>query len=223
MSEGTIALGVFEQLREGCEAIDAKKGFELLRQVIEEIIQESDISLLSLNVRPLPAVPRCRGYMMEDGRPRHYLLAHFRLPSGSERYLLEIDTSDNRKRLSTRVVELDTIIDAKKAIIGMLVAMVKGSLRWPRTMTKCSPHLHSVHHPKVIDTGVDLVKVRSWKQRLRHVLSKWLVSLAGWKITNLLRGTVLIQGEGQLTRLMIFINSHAIIVLCRLQKSMMMS
>ena len=171
VSDGTIAPGEFEQLGEGNEAAGARKGFELLRQVIEEIIQESDIKLLSLNIRPLPLVPRCSGYMMEDGRPRHYLLARFRLPNGSERYLLEIDTSDNRKRLSTRVVELNTAIDPQKAISGMLVATVKGSLSWPRTMAKCSICVYSVHHPKEMDTGVDLVKVRSWKWRLHRALS----------------------------------------------------
>jgi hypothetical protein len=172
VSGGTIAPGEFEQLGEGREAAEAKKGFELLREVIEEIIQEYDIKLLSLNIRPLPAVPRCRGYIMEGGQPRYYLLAHFRLPSGSERYLLEIDTSDNQKRLSTRVLEFDTGLDAQKAIAGILRSTVKGSLRWPRTMAKCCTRLHSVHHPKEMDVGVDLPKIRSWKQRIYRKLSK---------------------------------------------------
>lgn len=172
VSDGTIAPGEFEQLGEGCEVAEAKKGFELLRQVIEEIIQESDIELLSLNTKPLPMVPRCRGYMMEDGRPRYYLLARFRLPNGSERYLLEIDTSDNRKRLSTRVLEFDAGVDAQKAIAGIQRSTVKSSLRWPRTMAKCCARLHSVHHPKEMEVGVDLPKIRSWKQRLYHALSR---------------------------------------------------
>jgi hypothetical protein len=110
--------------------------------------------------------------MMEDGRPRYYLLARFRLPNGSERYLLEIDTSDNRKRLSTRVLEFDAGIDAQKAIAGIQRSTVKSSLRWPRTMAKCCARLHSVHHPKEMEVGVDQPKIRSWKQRLYHALSR---------------------------------------------------
>ena len=172
VSDGAIAPGEFEQLGKGREVAEAKKGFELLRQVIEEIIQESDIELLSLNTRPLPPVPRCSGHMMEGGWPRYYLMARFRLSNGSECYLLEIDTSDNRKRLSTRVVAFYEAIDAHKAIAGILRSTVKGSLRWPRTMAKCCTRLHSVHHPKEMEVGVDLPKIRSWKQRLYHALSR---------------------------------------------------
>ena len=162
---------------EAARAVDVgpsplRRWVELLREVIEEIIQEFDIELLSPNTKPLPMVPRCRGYMMEDGRPRYYLLARFRLPNGSERYLLEIDTSDNRKRLSTRVLEFDVGIDAQKAIAGIQRSTVKSSLRWPRTMAKCCARLHSVHHPKEMEVGVDQPKIRSWKQRLYHALSR---------------------------------------------------
>ncbi|WP_367620086.1 Tn7-like element transposition protein TnsE [Microbulbifer thermotolerans] len=66
----------------------------------------------------------------------YYLLARFGLPNDRERYLLEVDTSENCKCLSTRVVEFDTGIDDKKAIAVTLRSTIKASLPWIRTIAK---------------------------------------------------------------------------------------
>ena len=78
--------------------------FSLLREILEQITQESGIALVALEVKPLPPVPRCSYHMIDHEKSRCYLLARFKLRNGEQRYLLEIDTSDNRKTMSTRIM-----------------------------------------------------------------------------------------------------------------------
>ncbi|MCQ4298755.1 Tn7-like element transposition protein TnsE [Pseudomonas songnenensis] len=171
VSSGSIAPGEFQLL--GDREIQQRfpERFSQLSELINQIIQESDIELLSLEVAPLPQVPRCRYHMIDDETPRCYLLARFRLENHSERYLLEIETSGNRKRMSTRIMGIKVSIeDARQCIDRILRGIVKGSLRWPSTMAKYCEPLQSVHHPKDDPSGVNQNRSADWKQRIRAAL-----------------------------------------------------
>jgi hypothetical protein len=170
VSGGSIAPGEFQQLAEGEEHERFADRFSLLREILEKITQESGIALVSLEVRPLPPVPRCSYHMIDHEKSRCYLLARFKLQNGNQRYLLEIDTTDNRKTMSTRVMGFKAGVDAGKCIDRILKETVKGSLRWPRTMAKFCEPLHSVHHPKESSSGANHVRILDWKQRIRAAL-----------------------------------------------------
>ncbi len=174
VSGGSIAPGEFQQLGEGDREEHERfaNRFSLLREVIEQIAQEPRITLVSLEVRPLPPVPRCSYHMLDHEKPRCYLLAKFKLPNGNQRYLLEIDTSDNRKTMSTRIMGFKAGVEAEKCIDRILRQTVKGSLRWPHTMAKFCEPLRSVHHPKESSFGVNHAKVFEWKQRIQACLSR---------------------------------------------------
>ncbi|RUH99053.1 transposase [Pseudomonas aeruginosa] len=169
---GSIAPGEFQLLGDGEIQQRFSERFSQLSELIKQITQESDIELLSLDVAPLPQVPRCRYHMIDDETPRCYLLARFRLENRSERYLLEIETSDNRKRMSTRIMGIKASIeDARQCIDRILRGVVKGSLRWPSTMARYCEPLQSVHHPKDDPSGVNQNRSADWKQRIRVALS----------------------------------------------------
>jgi len=170
VSGGSIAPGEFQQLGEGGEHERFAGRFSLLREIIEQITQESGIALVSLEVRPLPPVPRCSYHMIDHEKSRCYLLARFKLQNGDQRYLLEIDTSDNRKTMSTRIMGFKAGVEAGKCIDRILRETVKGSLRWPGTMAKFCEPLHSVHHPKESSSGANHARVFDWKQRIRAAL-----------------------------------------------------
>ena len=144
--------------------------FSLLREILEQITQESGVALVSLEVRPLPPVPRCSYHMIDHEKSRCYLLARFKLQNGDQRYLLEIDTSDNRKTMSTRIMGFKAGVEAEKCIDKILRQTVKGSLRWPRTMTGFCEPLHSVNHPKEGLSGTNHAGFYGWKQRIRDAL-----------------------------------------------------
>ncbi|WAN09777.1 Tn7-like element transposition protein TnsE [Stutzerimonas balearica] len=174
MSEGSIASGEFQQLGEGEGDGDEHERladrFSLLREILEQITQESGVALVALEVRPLPPVPRCSYHMIDHEKSRCYLLARFKLRNGEQRYLLEIDTSDNRKTMSTRIMGFKAGVEAGKCIDRILRETVKGSLRWPGTMAKYCEPLHSVHHPKESSSGANHARVFDWKQRIRAAL-----------------------------------------------------
>ncbi len=173
VSGGSIAPGEFQQLGEGDgdEHERLADRFSLLREILEQITQESGVALVSLEVRPLPPVPRCSYHMIDHEKSRCYLLARFKLQNGEQRYLLEIDTSDNRKTMSTRIMGFKAGFEAGKCIERILRETVKGSLRWPGTMAKYCEPLHSVHHPKESSSSANHTRVFDWKQRIRAALS----------------------------------------------------
>ncbi|WP_445395150.1 Tn7-like element transposition protein TnsE [Zobellella sp. An-6] len=166
---GTIAPGEFHQL-EGQEQEEFPNRFVMLREIIQQIADDSGITLLNLEVKPLPQVPRCSYHMMADGTPRCYLMASFKREDGGKRFLLEIDTSDNKKRLSTRMLVLKPRSGEKRVINEFMKELVKGSLRWPGTMRKQCSLLHSIHHPKENSMDTYQVRMASWKLRIRGYL-----------------------------------------------------
>jgi len=174
VSEGSISSGEFQQLGEGEGDGDEHERladrFSLLREILEQITQESGVALVALEVRPLPPVPRCSYHMIDHEKSRCYLLARFKLQNGDQRYLLEIDTSDNRKTMSTRIMGFKAGVEAGKCIDRILRETVKGSLRWPGTMAKYCEPLHSVHHPKEGPPDAYQARVSGWKQRIRAAL-----------------------------------------------------
>lgn len=173
VSGGSIASGEFQQLGEedGYEHERLADRFLLLRDILEQITQESGVELVSLEVRPLPPVPRCSYHMIDHEKSRCYLLARFKLQNGEQRCLLEIDTSDNRKTMSTRIMGFKAGFEAGKCIDRILRETVKGSLRWPGTMARYCEPLHSVHHPKESSSGANHSRIFDWKQRICTALS----------------------------------------------------
>jgi hypothetical protein len=171
VSGGSLAPGEFQQLGDGEAREQFADRFSQLREIIEQIAQEPDFTLVSLEVNPLPPVPRCSSHIIGGDRPRCYLFAVFTLQSGNRRYLLEIDTSDSRKTMSTRVMGFKEDADARKCVERILKGTVKGSLRWPASMAKYCDPMDSVNHPKESSYGVSPDRLIEWKQRIRECLS----------------------------------------------------
>lgn len=167
---GTVAPGEFQQLDVPKDTGQFPSRFVMLRDIIRQIAEEHGVELLDLEVKPLPQVPRCSYHMMNENTPRCYLMARFRLEDGWERYLLEIDTSDNRKRLSTRVVWFKAGGDVIDRINRVLKEVVKGSLKWPKDMGNIGVSVRSIHHPKEVGSLVKEASVLAWHCRIQTTL-----------------------------------------------------
>jgi len=167
---GSIAPGEYQQLE--AEERQYSNRFVMLKQIIRQIAGESDgkLSLLELKVQPLPQLPRCGYHKMEDEKPRCYLTAKFRLEGGKECYILEVDTSDDKKKLSTKILGFKGGIDEISCFEKLVRGVVKNSLGWPRDMGKYCETVCSVHHPKESDGEEGEERIRSWKSRIKSRL-----------------------------------------------------
>lgn len=168
---GTIAPGEFQQLENEIDPSSYPSRFVLLLEIIRDIAKVPGIKLADVEVKSLPPVPRCSYHMIDGDKPRCYLLASFRLEDGRQRYLLEIDTSDKRKTMSTRVMGFKVGLDARECIGRILKETVQGSLRWPSIMATLCEAMHAVHHPKERSAEAIHAKVADWGLRIRAVLS----------------------------------------------------
>lgn len=167
---GSIAPGEYQQLE--AEERQYSNRFVMLKQVIRQIAGESDgkLSLLELKVQPLPQLPRCSYHKMEDGKQRCYLMAKFGLKNGGYRYILEVDTSDNKKKLSTKIFSFKGGVDESCSVDKIVRGVVKRSLIWPRNMGKYCDFVCSVHHPKESYGDEEEKKISSWRARIKSCL-----------------------------------------------------
>ncbi|MGC3873260.1 Tn7-like element transposition protein TnsE [Halomonas sp. GXIMD04776] len=167
---GSIAPGEYQQLE--AEEQQYSNRFVMLKKIIRQIAGESGgkISLQELKVQPLPQLPRCSYHKMKDEQPRCYLTARFRLEDGRERYILEVDTSDNKKKMSTRIVGFKSGLEIDNRIEKIFKGVVKNSLSWPGSMCRSCEVLYSVHHPKDSESDKCEDRMASWRLRINSRL-----------------------------------------------------
>jgi len=140
--------------------------FEMLR-LLEE---QHGCKVRKYPLRKLPAVGRCTMHILKtDGNPRCMSVAHVTVGTVGY-YLLEVDTSDASKALSTKVVVASAVGDIFKHLSELDRQLLKASLSWP------TAHLdkligrdnHSwVPHQKSDKVGVlSLEEIQKWAGRL---------------------------------------------------------
>ncbi|KJZ14829.1 hypothetical protein TW86_09635 [Halomonas sp. S2151] len=167
---GSIAPGEYQQLE--AEENQYSNRFVMLKKILRQIAGESGgkLSLQELKVQPLPQLSRCSYHKMEDEKPRCYLTARFRLEDGRERYILEVDTSDNKKKMSTRIVGFKSGLEIDNRIEKIVKGVVKNSLSWPGSMCRSCEVLYSVHHPKDSESDKCEDRMASWRLRINSRL-----------------------------------------------------
>ena len=83
-------------------------------------------------LRKLPAIGKCKGHILEtDGNPRCLSVAHVTVGITGY-YLLEVDTSDASKALSTKVIVAKVIGDIETHLYEIERLLLKASLSWPK-------------------------------------------------------------------------------------------
>lgn len=102
--------------------------FEMLR-LLEDL---HGCKVIKYPLRKLPAVGKCKMHILKtDGNPRCISVAH--VTAGSTAYyLLEVDTSDASKALSTKVVVASAIGDIEPHLFEIEKQLLKASLSWPK-------------------------------------------------------------------------------------------
>jgi hypothetical protein len=97
-------------------------------------------------IRKLPALAGYSKHMLEDGNPR-CISFHLLAKRGQNYALLEVDTSDNKNRLSTLLLKQPSShFDWQAEITALEQHLLRKSLNWP------TPHLQLVftdHHKRI--------------------------------------------------------------------------
>ncbi|QGS48025.1 Tn7-like element transposition protein TnsE [Shewanella putrefaciens] len=137
-----------------------KDRFTVLVELIWQLADDPELQLQSLVIKPLPAVKRCHLHLKADGSERCYLLAKF-VYKGRIRYLLEVDTSDNKRRLTTRIFSISLGVREAELITRILTSLIKNSLRWPISAFKT--HAISL---SLIRHALSNDHIASWRLRI---------------------------------------------------------
>ncbi|WP_348671310.1 Tn7-like element transposition protein TnsE [uncultured Idiomarina sp.] len=106
--------------------------FESFSKMLDLLVTNHQCKVEVLAFRKLPSVGRCKMHLMrDDSTPRCWILVRATV-SGNQFYLMEVDTSDAAKSLSTKVV----MASSEQAVVERLseieIKLLKKSLSWPK-------------------------------------------------------------------------------------------
>ena len=169
---GSIPQSDFSQLDTTIDLANLEEKFALFQQVIETLRGCDGIEILSSAISPTPELPRHGAHLLSDGSRRHYMHVRIMLEDGRIRHLLEIDTSDGRNALATKVLEFAEEPYSAKPIFEILSQLIKNTLRWPhRLLAQHCSHNHSIRHPKSSAPGhIDKDELCHWNERILYWL-----------------------------------------------------
>lgn len=145
---GTIPSGEFEGIQDESDDLELYLSrFSAFSEMIDQFFDKNKIAG-SFNIHKLPYIERCSKHLTADGNARHIAEVCFEY-AGQSFVVLEVDTSDNLKPLSTKVFRLKSRVDWAKRLNAIRFLVVKKSLRWP--VTKCDDLIletWQINHPR---------------------------------------------------------------------------
>ena len=127
---GEIGRGEFENCQDESDDLELfMKRFEAFKIMIEQFTSQHNI-LPRITISKLPAVNRSRLHLTDDGNFR--CIAEVKLEFQDQPFIiLEIDTSDNHKSLSTLIVKVENLEAWEQHFQSFKEDIIKRSLRWP--------------------------------------------------------------------------------------------
>ncbi|MEL4432068.1 Tn7-like element transposition protein TnsE [Shewanella mangrovisoli] len=101
-------------------------------RMLDLLEEKHGCRVIKYPLRKLPAVGKCKRHILEtDGNPRCLSVTHITVETTSY-YLLEVDTSDSSKALSTKVIRASAIGDIQTHLHEIEKQLLKASLSWPK-------------------------------------------------------------------------------------------
>lgn len=172
--EGNIPYAEFNGVEDATEDLHLYLDrFSAFQQMIDLFCKENAVENFSFILHKLPNIQGHSKHIKLDGRPRCVAEVSFQL-NGQNIVILEVDTSDNRKPLSTRVLSLKdrnqwTQTDRSK----VLELLVTRCLRWPKGIFKHTCHKNStLNHPRmdVNSQQISNHELIGWASRLSKTI-----------------------------------------------------
>lgn len=145
--------------------------FEAFNAMALQLIRMPNCRHIHREIRKLPAIDGYSKHMLADGNPRY--LAFHRIKKDCQVYaLMEVDTSDNKNRLSTLMLkQQDTQFDWERIIRVLEIRLLQGSLTWPTKFIKkiFGSGYKRVSHPKFSSENKSLLDqdaILRWAERV---------------------------------------------------------
>jgi hypothetical protein len=145
--------------------------FEAFNAMVLQLVGMSGCRHTHREIRKLLAIDGYSKHLLVDGNPR--CLAFHRIKKDGQEYaLIEVDTSDNKNKLSTLLLkQQDMSFDWEKTIKELEIRLLKGSLSWPTPFIQkgFGRNYKRISHPKTASESKNLLDSESitrWAERV---------------------------------------------------------
>ncbi|MGP4951029.1 Tn7-like element transposition protein TnsE [Psychrobacter sp. T6-1] len=169
--DGTACQADFAGLDDDSDVLELyMQRFEAFKLLIKMLLERPKTDCTE-KLHFLPAVGRSRLHRTMDGNRRSLLEVRVKTDT-SHFVILEIDTTDNSKPISTLIIKTNDLDYWNDHMDEFLILVVKRSLRWPNSSyLKKFDDVHTLNHPKgmleLTESSDDFIR---WQKRLDTVL-----------------------------------------------------
>lgn len=144
--------------------------FESYFEMLKLLEEQHGCKVKRYPLRKLPAVGRCTMHILKtDGNPRCMSVAHVTVGTVGY-YLLEVDTSDASKALSTKVILASAVGDIAKYLNEIERQLLKTSLSWPVGLLDLlfgkNSHVWVAHQQSSAGGALTADEIKKWASRL---------------------------------------------------------
>jgi hypothetical protein len=170
--DGTACQADFSGLDDDSDVLELyMQRFEAFKLLIKRLSEQPNIDCHE-ELRFLPAIGRSRLHRTIDGNKRSLLEVKVKTDK-SQFVVLEIDTTDNSKPISTLIIKINNLDYWDDHMDELLILVVKRSLRWPKTSyLKKFGTVQTLNHPQdmleLTESSDDFMR---WQKRLDKALS----------------------------------------------------
>ncbi|WAU73629.1 Tn7-like element transposition protein TnsE [Acinetobacter sp. TR11] len=174
VSEGSVPSAEFNGAEDETEDLHLYLDrFSAFQQMIDLFCKKNPINNFSFQLHKLPNIQGHSKHVKTDGNPRCVAEVSFQL-NNQNIVILEVDTSDNKKPLSTRILSLkNTNHWHTNDRVKVLELVVTQCLRWPKGILKrISLKSSTLNHPRMdIDKQeISENELETWLNRLNKCL-----------------------------------------------------
>ena len=174
ISEGTIPSAEFNGVEDETEDLHLYLDrFSAFQQMIDLFCKRNPITNLNFQLHKLPNIQGHSKYLKTDGSPRCVAEVCFQF-NDQNIVILEVDTSDNKKPLSTRILSLKDSNQWNHADRAkVLELVVTQCLRWPKGFFKHICYKNStLNHPRMNTRNQEISEqeLKGWMLRLASIL-----------------------------------------------------
>jgi hypothetical protein len=145
--------------------------FAAFDEMVKLLINNNSYTHVRKKILKLPVVDGCSKHLLVDGNPR--CLAYHLVSHNAQVYaLVEVDTSDNKSRLSTLLItEPSSNFDWSGTVSLIATDLVRRSLVWPTALLtkKFGNGCRRISHPKTDSehrAKLDQDAIKSWADRV---------------------------------------------------------
>ncbi|WP_341662301.1 Tn7-like element transposition protein TnsE [Vibrio sp.] len=165
--KGTIAGADYDVLND--ESDDAHlyaSKFDIFFQVVDRLEANHECKIYRYPIRKLPKLARCTKHMMADDLNPRCMAVIKVTYKGEIFHLIEVDTSDAKKSISTMVLKLKDNSALEEQIGELEIRLLKKSLSWPRDYISliCGEgNFKGISHPSCKHKGfIDPADIDKW-------------------------------------------------------------